>query len=345
MIFLQLFWTFFKIGSFTIGGGYAMVPIIEEELVRKKKWIDSSEFVDILALSQSAPGILAVNISIVTGYRIRKFTGAVTATLGTVLPSFIIILLIAMFFKQFQDNEVVERIFKGIRPAVVALIAAPVFKLGKSARITRYNLWIPIDSRCGRVSLREHQEKERCTMMWWQLFYSFFKIGLFGFGGGYAMLSMIQGEVVTRHAWLTPQEFTDIIAISQMTPGPIGINSATYIGYTATGSIWGAALATFALVLPSFIVMLILYKFFMRYHDSRPVTDTFAGLRPAVIGLIASAALVLMNTENFGSPGEDFRQFLFSLGIFAAVLTANFFFRVNAILLIILAGIAGFLIY
>lgn len=163
--------------------------------------------------------------------------------------------------------------------------------------------------------------------MWWQLFYSFFKIGLFGFGGGYAMLSMIQGEVVTRHAWLTPQEFTDIIAISQMTPGPIGINSATYIGYTATGSIWGAALATFALVLPSFIVMLILYKFFMRYHDSRPVTDTFAGLRPAVIGLIASAALVLMNTENFGSPGEDFRQFLFSLGIFAAVLTANFFFQ------------------
>ena len=102
-----------------------MVPIIEEELVRKKKWIDSSEFVDILALSQSAPGILAVNISIVTGYRIRKFTGAVTATLGTVLPSFIIILLIAMFFKQFQDNEV-------------------VFKFGKSARITRYNLWIPI---------------------------------------------------------------------------------------------------------------------------------------------------------------------------------------------------------
>ena len=182
-------------------------------------------------------------------------------------------------------------------------------------------------------------------MMWWQLFYSFFKIGLFGFGGGYAMLSMIQGEVVTRHAWLTPQEFTDIIAISQMTPGPIGINSATYIGYTATGSIWGAALATFALVLPSFIVMLILYKFFMRYHDSRPVTDAFAGLRPAVIGLIASAALVLMNTENFGSPGEDFRQFLFSLGIFATVLTANFFFRVNAILLIILAGIAGFLIY
>ena len=144
MIFLQLFWSFFKIGSFTIGGGYAMVPIIEEELVRKRRWIESSEFVDMLALSQSAPGILAVNISIATGYRIRGIGGAITATLGTVLPSFIIILLIAMFFQRFQDNEVVERIFKGIRPAVVALIAAPVFKLGKSARINRHNLWIPI---------------------------------------------------------------------------------------------------------------------------------------------------------------------------------------------------------
>lgn len=121
-----------------------MVPIIEEELVRKRQWIESSEFVDMLALSQSAPGILAVNISIATGYRIRGIGGAITATLGTVLPSFIIILLIAMFFQRFQDNEVVERIFKGIRPAVVALIAAPVFKLGKSARINRHNLWIPI---------------------------------------------------------------------------------------------------------------------------------------------------------------------------------------------------------
>lgn len=182
-------------------------------------------------------------------------------------------------------------------------------------------------------------------MIWLQLFYSFFKIGLFGFGGGYAMLSMIQGEVVTRHEWLTPQEFTDIIAISQMTPGPIGINSATYIGYTATGSVWGSALATLALVLPSFIVMLILYRFFMRYHDNRHVTDTFAGLRPAVIGLIASAALVLMNTENFGSPTGDTRQFVVSLLIFGAVLAANFFFKVNAILLIVLAGVAGFLIY
>ncbi|WP_373825645.1 chromate transporter, partial [Bacteroides heparinolyticus] len=103
-------------------------------------------------------------------------------------------------------------------------------------------------------------------MIFLQLFYTFFKIGLFGFGGGYAMLSMIQAEVVTRYGWLSPQEFTDIVAISQMTPGPIGINSATYVGFTATGSVWGAIVATFAVTLPSFILMLTISRFFLKYQ-------------------------------------------------------------------------------
>ena len=142
-------------------------------------------------------------------------------------------------------------------------------------------------------------------MLYFQLFYTFFKIGLFGFGGGYAMLSMIQGEVVTRYGWLTPQEFTDIVAISQMTPGPIGINSATYVGFTATGSIWGSVIATLAVVLPSFILMLVISKFFLKYQKHPAVEAVFSGLRPAVVGLLASAALVLMNSENFSSPKED----------------------------------------
>ena len=121
-------------------------------------------------------------------------------------------------------------------------------------------------------------------MIFLQLFYTFFKIGLFGFGGGYAMLSMIQGEVVTRHGWLSPQEFTDIVAISQMTPGPIGINSATYVGFTVTGSVWGSITATFAVVLPSFLLMLIISKFFLKYQKSSiPVGKRYfqRGLRPA----------------------------------------------------------------
>lgn len=134
-------------------------------------------------------------------------------------------------------------------------------------------------------------------MIYLQLFYTFFKIGLFGFGGGYAMLSMIQGEVVTRYDWVSTQEFTDIVAISQSTPGPIGINAATYVGFTATGSIWGSVIATFAVVLPSFILMLTISKFFLKYQKHPAVEAVFCGLRPAVVGYWQSAALVLMNVE------------------------------------------------
>lgn len=145
-IYFQLFGIFFKIGAFTIGGGYAMVPIIEDEIVTKRKWISKEDFVDLLAIAQSAPGILAVNISIFIGYKLKGVQGAVVSTLGTVLPSFLIILLIAMFFQSFKNNIYVEKMFKAIRPAVVALIAAPTFSMAKTAKISKYTIWIPIVS-------------------------------------------------------------------------------------------------------------------------------------------------------------------------------------------------------
>ncbi|HIS10859.1 MAG TPA: chromate transporter [Candidatus Avibacteroides excrementipullorum] len=141
---LKLFFIFMKIGLFTIGGGYAMVPLIEEELVRKRKWLGEKEFIDVLAVSQSIPGILAVNMAIFVGQKIVGFKGSVMSALGTVLPSFIIILAIAFAFSEFQDNEVVQRVFKGIRPAVVALIAAPCFKMSKSAGLNKKNIFIPL---------------------------------------------------------------------------------------------------------------------------------------------------------------------------------------------------------
>lgn len=145
-IYFEAFGIFFKIGAFTIGGGYAMVPLIENEIVTKRKWITQDDFINLLAISQSAPGILAVNISIFIGYKLKGIPGSIITALGTILPSFIIILAIALFFHNFQDNVIVERIFKGIRPAVVALIAAPTFSMAKSARISRYNIWIPVAS-------------------------------------------------------------------------------------------------------------------------------------------------------------------------------------------------------
>ena len=145
-IYLELFGIFCKIGSFTIGGGYAMVPLIENEIVNKRKWIAREDFLDLLAISQSAPGVFAVNISIFVGYKLKGFRGSLVTTLGCILPSFVIILAIAMFFHSFKDNTVVERIFKGIRPAVVALIAAPTFTMAKSAKINKYTIWIPVVS-------------------------------------------------------------------------------------------------------------------------------------------------------------------------------------------------------
>ena len=173
-------------------------------------------------------------------------------------------------------------------------------------------------------------------MIYLQLFYTFFKIGLFGFGGGYAMLSMIQGEVVTRYGWVSSQEFTDIVAISQMTPGPIGINAATYVGFTSTGSVWGSIIATFAVVLPSFILMLTISKFFLKYQKHPVVESVFSGLRPAVVGLLASAALVLM---------KDTYTFVVSVIIFLIAFVGTKKYKANPILMIIACGIAGLILY
>lgn len=133
----QLFWVFAKIGAFTIGGGYAMIPIIQAEMSRRG-WISDDDLPDIVALSQSAPGVMAVNISIFAGHKLRGFKGSVAATLGSILPSFLIILGIAMFFSAFKDNPYVERAFKGIRPVVISLIAVPMVNM---ARRSCKNVW------------------------------------------------------------------------------------------------------------------------------------------------------------------------------------------------------------
>ncbi|MDR1644279.1 MAG: chromate transporter [Tannerellaceae bacterium] len=182
-------------------------------------------------------------------------------------------------------------------------------------------------------------------MLFLQLFWVYVKIGLFNFGGGYAMLSLIQHEIVDRKAWITMQEFTDIVAISQMTPGPIGINSATYVGFTAAINagyspelaILGSVLATVAVCLPSFILILFISYYFVRFKQNRYVEAAFLGLRPAAVGLIAAAALLLMNTENF----IDYRSIL----IFLSAFLLTWKFKLHPILTILLSGIAGCLLY
>lgn len=142
--YFQLFWSFFKIGAFTFGGGYAMIPLIQKEVVNKKAWLAENEFIDMLAIAQSVPGPISLNTAVFVGNKMKGIKGSLFASLGIILPSFIIILLIALVFTEFKNNPGVERVFKGIRPAVVALIAAPLWKMGKSAGIKWKTLWIPV---------------------------------------------------------------------------------------------------------------------------------------------------------------------------------------------------------
>lgn len=189
-------------------------------------------------------------------------------------------------------------------------------------------------------------------MIFLQLFVTFFSIGLFGFGGGYGMLSIIQNQVVTKHGWLTMGEFTDIVAISQITPGPIGINSATYCGYTAVHNagmsnmmaILGSVTATFALILPSLILMIIITRLLMKYFNSSVVQNIFSGLRPAVVGLLLAATLLLMNRENFSFIDENAWQFWISIAIFVATFYGTKVLKINPIMLIIYSGFAGLLL-
>ena len=145
-IYWDLFRTFFKIGIFTLGGGYAMIPLIEEEVVNRHRWVSKEEMLDLIAIAQSCPGVFAINIAIFIGYKLHKTQGAIATAFGTALPSFLIILAIAIFFAAFKDNPVIAAIFRGIRPAVVALIAVPTFRMAQSAKIGWTNCWIPIVS-------------------------------------------------------------------------------------------------------------------------------------------------------------------------------------------------------
>ena len=190
-------------------------------------------------------------------------------------------------------------------------------------------------------------------MIFWKLFYTFCKIGLFNFGGGYAMIALIQNEVVEKQGWMTMTEFTDIVATSQITPGPIGINVATYAGYTAVVNagydpFWGVAgafLASFSVILLPFILMLLLSRYLLKHKDDKIVKIIMSVLKLAVIGLIAAAAVLLVNPETFGSWSESPLQLCVSIALFAAAFFASLKWKVSPILQIVIAGVVGVLVY
>ena len=191
------------------------------------------------------------------------------------------------------------------------------------------------------------------VVLYLKLFWTFFKIGLFGFGGGYGMLSLIQNEVVENHEWISNSEFTDIVAVSQMTPGPIGINSATYVGFkaienagmTRTQAVCGSLLASFSVMLPSFILMLLISAFFMHYKDHKSVQTVLKWLRPVVVGMLTAAVLLLLNEENLGVFSANNLQFYVSIGLFLLAFAATYYWKIGPIKVILMAGLFGGLFY
>lgn len=173
-------------------------------------------------------------------------------------------------------------------------------------------------------------------MIYLQLFLSYLKIGFFGFGGGYAMISLIYNEVVVQNGWLTAAELADVAAISQMTPGPIAINCATYVGYSVTGTVWGSLLATVAVCLPSLTLMLLATKFYLRLRDNRQFKGAMSGMQPMMIGLILSSAFMLFGNTTF----IDWKSWVIFVGCFVASVK-----RVNPILLILLSAVVGIALY
>lgn len=192
-------------------------------------------------------------------------------------------------------------------------------------------------------------------MVFLKLFLVFTKIGIFNFGGGYAMLSLIQSEVVIKHNWMTMSEFTDIVAVSQMTPGPIGINAATYVGYTAVMNdpagyptwmgILGAIIASLSVVWLPFLLMVGISHYMFKHKNAQWIKDVFSALRPAIVGLIAAAALLLMTKDNFGSITDSTYVFWCSIILFCFAFVGTRLFKVNPILMIVLCGLAGLIIY
>ncbi len=189
-------------------------------------------------------------------------------------------------------------------------------------------------------------------MIFLQLFFTFLKIGAFNFGGGYAMLALIQSEVVTKHGWLTAQEFADMVAVSEMTPGPIGINIATYSGYTTVMnagygtvlSVVGALLASFAVLFVPFVLMLVVLRFLMAHRDNATVQHVLRALRITMLGVIASAALLLFTPAVFGEMGFN-RQFVTSCLLFLLCCYLSLRHQVSPIALLIASGIVGAVVY
>ena len=363
----KLFSATFSLSAFTFGGGYIIIPLMRKKFVEQYHWIEEEEMMDLTAIAQSSPGAMAVNASILVGYRLAGIPGTLVTVLGTILPPLIILSIISIGYTAFRDSVAVSLVLRGMQAGVAAVIVDVVITMAKT--ICKGKRWIPIGIMIGASiflrlcaqnqcrldhpgmrgfwgaggSVERKKEKGGDPMIYLELFWSFVQIGLFSIGGGYAALPIIQRQVVEVHPWLTMTEFADVLTISQMTPGPIAINSASFVGIRIAG-IGGAIVATVGCVLPSLVIVLLLAFIYYRYRKLTVIQGILDGLRPAVVGLIASAGLSILilafwngNPVSFSLPDIDW----IAVVLFAFCLFVLRKWKPNPIYVMAGAGILG----
>ena len=294
-----------------------------------------------MAISESTPGPIAINAATFVGFRICGFWGALFATLGVVIPSYLIILIISFVLKEFQSIKIIQYAFNGIRAGVLALIIKALWSMYIQCpkNIISYIIMACSFVFTALLNVNVLIVIISCAILG---FYIFLKIGAFTFGGGYAMLPLIQDEVIA-HNWIDSQSLIDFIAVSESTPGPFAVNIATYVG-AEVGGIFGSFCATLGVILPSFIIILIVAKCFIQFQKSIVIKGCMSGLKPAVVGLIGSAVISMSSTvfipDGFNTTVFTDISFYTTLIIFLISVVLAFK-KINPILIICLSAILG----
>jgi chromate transporter len=318
---------FLYIGFIGFGGGLAILAQIQRHVVDKLRWLTRDELAEATAVVQSLPGVIAVNISCFIGFKLRGWKGGLAAVVAIVFPAFLSMLLVSEFYLRFKEVPDLERLFRGLTPAIAAFILVAAYKLGRSAIRSFWDWPIALFSLLALSLLnlgvirtvlitgtlgilgwtwkRQSAKRLNCFVPWfslvavelsapsfwklelWRLLYVFLKIGAFTFGGGYVMVPILEAEVVNRFAWLTHREFVDSVALGQITPGPVVI-TATFVGYKVLGLL-GACLATGAVFLPSYCLTLAISFYYQRFKSNQVIQAFLRGVAPSVVGMLASA--------------------------------------------------------
>ena len=324
----KLFFACLYLSTFTFGGGYVIVTLLKEKFVDHYHWIEEDEMLDLVAIAQSSPGAIAVNGAIIVGYKLAGIPGMLVSVIGAIIPPMVILSVISVFYDAFCSNYYIAALLKGMTAGVGAVIMSVVYDMGKNSCI-----WNGTDN----------SKRRQGKMIYIQLFLSFLQVGALSFGGGYAAMPLIQEQVVNLHSWLSMSEFTNLITIAEMTPGPIAVNSATFVGMQIAG-ILGAIIATLGCILPSCIIVTLLAYVYMKYRNMSLLQGTLASLRPAVVSMIAKAGVTILISAFFidGTVNLIRQNVCVEMIIFfviALVLLRKF--KINPILAMVLCGVAN----